>query len=414
MNKNYNECPICNHKSEILLELNCGNPDKSSLNQVAKISSCTNCGHIFNQLTEDEILGLYEYYNEEYSKVNQNSPDKSADRPGTKNECTTQRNIQLYEISKKILDKKHKILDIGCANGEFLKMLHSKGFNELFGIDLAQSYVEFAKKNTKFNIQLGSALDIPFNENKFDVLYMDQVLEHLVDPNKAFLEAKRVLKENGYFCISVPNAKSYNENYVFDFFWFLQREHINHFDINHIELLANLNDFELVSYQTQNTPMNDAQNERERESGMMFPNLSAVFKLKNKVKSFSFKEEFFELKTYMQKYIKNEFKRLQEKKTIVDNLKKSKDEIYIWGASREFFYLLENTNLSKCNITQILDANIFKQKNLTIKNIQIKSPKILTNHNTANKILLITAALYSHKIKQVAINYNFKGNILAL
>lgn len=153
---------------------------------------------------------------------------------------------------------------------------------------------------------------------------------------------------------------------------------------------------------------------RERESGMMFPNLSAVFKLKNKVKSFSFKEEFFELKTYMQKYIKNEFKRLQEKKTIVDNLKKSKDEIYIWGASREFFYLLENTNLSKCNITQILDANIFKQKNLTIKNIQIKSPKILTNHNTANKILLITAALYSHKIKQVAINYNFKGNILAL
>ena len=53
-----------------------------------------------------------------------------------------------------------------------------------------------------------------------------------------FREAKRVLADDGYLCIGIPDASRYDKMYFFDFFWFLIREHIQHFDIEHLKLLA--------------------------------------------------------------------------------------------------------------------------------------------------------------------------------
>lgn len=50
--------------------------------------------------------------------------------------------------------------------------------------------------------------DWPFDENTFDVVTMMAIIEHLFDPLSALWEAQRVLRQDGTFLLTVPNAVS--------------------------------------------------------------------------------------------------------------------------------------------------------------------------------------------------------------
>lgn len=55
------------------------------------------------------------------------------------------------------------------------------------------------------NIDLvGSVLDIPCNDNEFDLVIAQEVLEHVKNPRKAVEEVFRVLKKDGYFYMQLP------------------------------------------------------------------------------------------------------------------------------------------------------------------------------------------------------------------
>ena len=50
----------------------------------------------------------------------------------------------------------------------------------------------------------GSAYELPFKDNSFDLIVCSEVLEHLHEYNDAIKEMKRVLKPGGKFFASVP------------------------------------------------------------------------------------------------------------------------------------------------------------------------------------------------------------------
>ncbi len=50
--------------------------------------------------------------------------------------------------------------------------------------------------------------DLPFNDNEFDVIFCNHVLEHITDDTKAMQELFRVLKPNGYGIIQIPQDLS--------------------------------------------------------------------------------------------------------------------------------------------------------------------------------------------------------------
>lgn len=81
------------------------------------------------------------------------------------------------------LDRKAKILEVGCNIGMQLNALQKMGFENLYGIELQAYAVEKAKEFTKgITILQGSGFDIPFDAGSFDLVYTHGVLIH-INPN---------------------------------------------------------------------------------------------------------------------------------------------------------------------------------------------------------------------------------------
>lgn len=71
------------------------------------------------------------------------------------------------------------ILEMGCSCGINLRILKELGFKNLTGIDISQIACQDAKKNhPDLNIVSGSILEMPFDDNQFDVVFTMGVLIH--------------------------------------------------------------------------------------------------------------------------------------------------------------------------------------------------------------------------------------------
>lgn len=111
----------------------------------------------------------------------------------------------------KIAATKHSVLDCGCGSGSLSIYLSRKFNKKTYGLDLSafgiQRALELAEKahaDCEFKVA-DIENEIPFEDNFFDVVFMLEVLEHLVYPEKAIKEVSRVLKKGGLFVLVTPN-----------------------------------------------------------------------------------------------------------------------------------------------------------------------------------------------------------------
>lgn len=75
--------------------------------------------------------------------------------------------------------------------------------------------IEKAKKNfTSCEFTVGSAYNLPYGDDFFDLVYAIDVIEHLEYPSKMLIESKRVLKMGGTLIIQTPN---YPVKRIYDF-----------------------------------------------------------------------------------------------------------------------------------------------------------------------------------------------------
>ncbi len=125
------------------------------------------------------------------------------------------------EVSSIISPVKGRILDIGCNDGTFSKVIIDKsGASKLIGIDVVKKTVEWAnkhwKKTGKMKFMVADAEKLPFPAQTFSAVFALEVLEHVFDPERVLLDVKRVLKKDGYAIFLVPS-----DNILFRIIWFL-------------------------------------------------------------------------------------------------------------------------------------------------------------------------------------------------
>lgn len=342
-------CPICNCQySEQIKYINCEGFDDSYLYKDICIHKCRNCDHIFNVLNEREKRNLRKYYEDEYAPSNLSSNDKEGDKPGANNSFNLKRYEQLENFIMPYIKYDSRVLDVGCAMGGFLEHLGNKGFINLYGIDMIKAYVDKAEDE---NIKVGNVYSIPFEDNSFDIIILDQVLEHLLKPKLAMKEIRRVLDKGGLCYIGVPDARRYN-----DIYWYIIREHVQHFNIVGVKLLAHRNEFELINYE---------QNECDMIGTLKLPNLSVMLKVNSRV--------------------------------------------YCWGIGREFFYYYPITRLR--NLDLILVDDTPKKQKQTFKGMKIHGSEVLKEADK-DSFLIITALTHKEFLQKKAKEIGFKGEII--
>ena len=95
------------------------------------------------------------------------------------------------------LDRSLRILEVGSNIGNQLLLLQKINFKNLYGIEINSYAVERAKAITKnINLIQGSAFDIPFKNDFFDLVFTSGVLIHIApsDIHKAITEIYRCAK----------------------------------------------------------------------------------------------------------------------------------------------------------------------------------------------------------------------------
>ena len=105
------------------------------------------------------------------------------------------------------------VLDIGSGIGEFLEY-----YTDSIGIDIDRDCVAFCKSKG-LNCLHADVYKLPFDDNSFDGVLLNNILEHLEKPGDAFLEIKRVLRNDGKLLIELPGKKGFYYDKTHVKFW---------------------------------------------------------------------------------------------------------------------------------------------------------------------------------------------------
>lgn len=189
-NVEYSNCDFCGENNyKIVYQENPSN-----------VVKCKSCGLVsFNpQPSEADLKNYYNiFHDESISNIDSNILPRILSRKR-----------ELKEIEEYITSK-GKILDIGCANGEFLKAAQEEGWKAK-GFETCPETANYAIEKLGLDVVIGSNLvDAGFSANEFDVITMQHVIEHLKNPLSTLKEVHKAIKSNGLLWISTPNFDSF-------------------------------------------------------------------------------------------------------------------------------------------------------------------------------------------------------------
>jgi SAM-dependent methyltransferase len=97
-----------------------------------------------------------------------------------------------------------RVLDLGCRYGALTA--HYTAGNHVVGLDVDRDALERAAELGIETCWADVEEGLPFDDESFDVVVAGELLEHISHPDSLVAEARRVLRPDGTFVGSVPNA----------------------------------------------------------------------------------------------------------------------------------------------------------------------------------------------------------------
>ena len=178
----YQLCPICGNKQF----------SRRFVVDGFQINACRSCGVSFvgNIMTTETLAGYYESAaSDEYIYTDANVSYLNHYYLALKD--------QIAALTGKTSGT---ILDVGCSEGYFLDLM--EGW-ERYGIEISPKEAAIAKKKYGESIRLGVIDDYPDHDSFFDVIALQDVLDHCVDPMKVIRACHRMLKPGGLIIVKV-------------------------------------------------------------------------------------------------------------------------------------------------------------------------------------------------------------------
>ena len=317
------------------------------------VSICRDCGFCFSSPSpnSDDLMKYYEDGNVSYKE--KSLPYSIEERL---------RILDTYKVPDGVF------VEIGGdAPGEFHRRC-SKYFNQLHSIEVTKEL-----KNKSINISM--------LKESVDVISHYDVLEHVLDIKQFLSNCFSALKRGGVMICEVPNLKLYPDNLLLQ-----EPEHVNHFTISSLSLIAEKIGFSLI----------DSDNNASRPYGFV-----AIFKKDgvgipcNK----EYKNEFIEARTYIAgalKQIHNNDIQLTNVRKKIDQLTKDNKKIILWGVTDLLRSLLKDYKLSDKAI--IVDSDPRRKDDLILDGIRVSQPIKCVEKFLHADLLVICAPRYASDI----------------
>ena len=189
------------------------------------ILKCINCGLHF-VWDKNSTLDLEKYYNETYWDVfrnikNEKYKDQKVDNAYLIKKLPKfiQKFIDVIGVRKSLsrsqlwylipfLNGKKSLFELGSGEGFILEFFEKNGF-DVFGMEPSKTNLEIINKKLKNGKCItGSANDLRSLTQKFDVIIISHVFEHLKDCRKVLIDIKQILAPDGIIFIDVPNCSN--------------------------------------------------------------------------------------------------------------------------------------------------------------------------------------------------------------
>jgi 2-polyprenyl-3-methyl-5-hydroxy-6-metoxy-1,4-benzoquinol methylase len=150
-----------------------------------------------------------------------------------------------------------KILDVGCADASFAETVKKKNNAEVWGIEFMP---EIAKKGvSKIDKILIGTIEETISQipkNYFDVIYFNDVLEHLLDPYNLLEKIKQHLTKDGVVISSIPNVRHhktfmklvFKKEWTYESHGILDKTHFRFFTKKSIQSMYEDAGFEIISH----------------------------------------------------------------------------------------------------------------------------------------------------------------------
>lgn len=100
--------------------------------------------------------------------------------------------------------KRGKLLDVGCSRGLFLHYVESRGWIGV-GLEPVYSTAQYAREQFGLEIINQPIEEASLPEEEFDVIHLNHVLEHVLNPKQCLRNCRRALNLSGILAIEVPN-----------------------------------------------------------------------------------------------------------------------------------------------------------------------------------------------------------------
>lgn len=222
-------CPICNsvkHLTPLYTDITSWDyPGHFN------IRKCSNCGLLIQspRVPESEVGHYYDpktYWGEVFDPWHEYSP--------------------LYKTIFNFHPLPGSILDIGSGLGLFLSEFSKRNWHCL-GTEISPDMISYSRKKYHLKVLRGDLSHLKISDTLFDVISLNNVLEHLYYPQRALTKIHGLLQPSGLLVIVVPNIDSLG-SYLFKRHWFhLQPgRHLTHFSPATLNLLLSKTGFRTI------------------------------------------------------------------------------------------------------------------------------------------------------------------------
>ena len=207
---------------------------KAEFSEPGRILKCKKCDFVFSVPGFSEEALNYAY--ERMADADYVSEEKG-------------RRLQAQTILSTIHKFKHKgsLLDIGCGAGFFIHEARKSGW-EVMGIEPSRWACTFARDRLGLQVINDFFPSNELLERQFDVVVMLDTIEHLLDPERALMIAKMILKDGGILYVSTPDIDSFMSRALGARWWGINPYHLFYFSKSTLSRMLEKNGFAPIQF----------------------------------------------------------------------------------------------------------------------------------------------------------------------